>query len=382
MIDFSSYTQSSIQKDMLSQVPDELDKREGSIIQTSLGPVAWFLEGVYMDLAKVQSNANPTTAVGASLDEIVKGRGISRKQATSAIRQGTFNVAIPSGSQFKTINGADSLIFTSGLQISASGDSYIYELTCATPGEVGNNYTGALLPITAIAGLTSASIGTIITSGTDEEADDTLRARYLATFAVQASGGNIAAYRTAILAINGVGAVQIYPAWQGGGTVLCSILDDDLEPALPVLVQTVQEAICPSEDGSGTPSPNGYGMANIGAAVTITTGTALTLDITCDIEFVSNLQNGVEVYQSRIEEQIQKYISSVNVTWGNPLKSQTISYPLTIYISRIIYSILEIEDIVNVTNVKINGSSGDLTLTETAELQQVPILGTVVINGG
>lgn len=380
-VDLSGYTQQAIQESMLSQVDPDIDTRQGSIIQTALGPVSWYLEGTYLTLNQVQQNSNPETAVGDALDLIVITRGITRKAATPAVRQGTFNVQIPSGSQFKTINGADSLIFTSGDLVSSDDGSYVYQLTCNTPGSAGNNYTGAILPITAISGLTSATIGTVITAGTDEETDTALRARYFATFDVASFGGNIASYRNEILAMDGVGAVQVYPAWNGGGTVLCSILGDDLKPALPATVEAVQNAICPSEGGGSTPSPNGYGLAPIGAAVTITTATELTLNISCDIEFVATLQNGVGVYQSQIEQQIQAYLDEVNATWGNALKSQTVSYPVTVYISRIIYSILQISEIVNVTNVQINGSSGDLTLTETAQLQQVPVLGTVTING-
>ena len=163
--------------------------------------------------------------------------------------------------------------------------------------------------------------------------------------------------------------------------MLCSILGDDLKPALPATVKEVQNYICPPEDGEASPSPNGYGMAPIGAVVTITTGTELTLDITCKIEFAESVQNGVETYQQEIEQKIQEYIDQVNSDWGNPLISQSVSYPLTVYVSRISYAILQISAVVNVTNVQINGSSADLHLTETAQLQQVAVLGEVVING-
>lgn len=381
MVDLSGYTQKEIEKSMLEQVDPTLDTREGSMIQTALGPVAWSLEGTYMTLGQIQDNSNPVTAVGEALDLIVVTRGISRNPARAAVRQGTFNISIPAGSTFKTINGADSLIFTSGNLVSEEAGNYIYELTCNTPGTGGNSYTGPILPVSAIAGLTSASIGTIITAGTDEETDDALRARYFASFGAQAFGGNIAAYRQAILAINGVGAVQVYPAWKGGGTVLCSILGTDLKSALPAIVKEVQEIICPSEDGGNTPSPKGYGMAPIGAAATITTATELTLNITCNIQFEITVQNGVETYQAAIEQHIEDYLHEVCETWGNPLKSYTVSYPVMVYIARIIYAVLQIPQVVNMTNVLVNGSSEDLILTETAELQQVPVLGTVVING-
>ena len=380
MLDLSGYTQKEIEKAMLGQVDPNLDTREGSIIQTAIGPIAWYLEGTYMTLNQIQETSNPVTAVGEALDLIVVTRGITRNAARAAVRQGTFNVEIPAGSTFKTINGADSLIFVSGNLISHDAD-YIYELTCETPGVGGNSYTGPVLPVSAIAGLTSASIGTIITAGTDEETDEALRARYFASFGAQAFGGNIAAYRQAILAINGVGAVQVYPAWKGGGTVLCSILGADLKPALPAVVSEVQEIICPSEDGGNTPSPDGYGMAPIGAAVTITTATELTLNITCNIQFEGSVQDGVATYQTEIEEKIAEYLHEVCGTWGEPLKTYTVSYPVMVYVARIIYAVLQISSVVNMTNVLINGSPNDLELTETAELQQIPVLGTVVING-
>ena len=70
MIDFSGYTRKAIQEDMLGQVPDDLDKRQGSMIQTAIGPVAWYLEGTYMILDQIQTNSNPQTAVGEALDLI------------------------------------------------------------------------------------------------------------------------------------------------------------------------------------------------------------------------------------------------------------------------------------------------------------------------
>ncbi len=382
MIDFSRYTAKAIEKEMLSQVPDTIDTREGSIIQTAIGPAAWYLEGVYMLLDKMQDNAYAETAVGDYLDLIVQERGIMRKPAVAAVRKAVFNVPVASGAQFKTINGMDSVIFVSGPLLSSGSGFYVYSMTCQIPGTIGNSYVGSLLPITAVAGLTSAILEEIIVAGTEEETDEALRIRYFETFNVEPFGGNIQSYRNAILAIEGVGAVQVYPAWRGGGTVLCSILGDDFKPAISSVVQTVQDIICPAVDDGNIPSSNGYGMAPIGAAVTIVTGAALTLNITCNIEFIGGIQNGAERYQTDVEQKIREYIDTVKRSWGKPLKSHTIDYTITVYVSRIIYAILTIDEIVNVTDVLINGSGEDLDLVETAELQQIPELGTVVINGG
>ena len=125
---------------------------------------------------------------------------------------------IPEGALFRTMNGDDSILFAAGDLISSAGGTYIYEMTCQTAGTIGNSYSGQILPVTSISGLTSASIGTIILEGTDTESDAALRVRYKATFETAPYGGNISEYRQAILAIPGVGGVQIYPsiltAWE------------------------------------------------------------------------------------------------------------------------------------------------------------------------
>ena len=379
MPDFSDFTTQNILEDMLTQVDDSFDKGEGSVIGSALGPAAWYLEGVYEELSQVQQNAYAPTAVGDSLDLITEGRGIIRKPATPAIRQGTFNIAIEAGSRFSTVNEEDSLIYDSGRLISGSGETWIYEMTCETPGAEGNSYTGELIPVTNIEGLTSATLGEVITPGEDEESDDALRARYEASFQTPAFGGNISAYRNQILAIQGVGAVQVYPAWQGGGTVLCSILAPDYTPASPTVVEQVQNIICPPAEGENTPSSLGFGFAPIGAAVTIKTAESVTVDISAKIETDPSSSSIASDYEPEITANIQAYIDNVNAGWGNMLKGFSIQYPVTIYIARIIAAIITVDGIVNVSNVTINGAANDLHLTETAQLQQVAVLGEVSI---
>jgi uncharacterized phage protein gp47/JayE len=379
MIDFSEYTKEYIEDQMLDQVDPDIDTREGSMVQTAVAPGAWFLEGVYLTLAQMQDNAYSQTATGDYLDMLAEGRGLSRKPATPAVRQGTFDAVIPPGSIFKTINGENSVNFVSGDLITQSNDLYIYELTCQTPGIIGNSYTGSILPVTAIAGLTEASIGTIITVGTDEETDTALRARYYASFEVAEFGGNIASYRNKILAISGVGAVQVYPAYNGGGTVLCSIVDTDYAPAQQALINTVQNIICPPEEGGNTPSPLGYGVAPIGAAVTITTAT----DVPMNVEFDITMETGIPfspTYQTAIEKAIGDYIKEAAQSWGTALITNDVSYSVIIYVSQIIAAILSVEGVANVTNLTLNSGTADITLTETSALQQIPSLGTVVVH--
>lgn len=381
MIDFSKKTYTNILAAQLSRIADTIDKREGSMIQTALGPESWYLEGLYLDLDSVQKNAYAETAGGKFLDMLVAERGIERKTATYAIKKGVFNRTVPVGSRFSALTGDGYLTYLVVEFMEQTETEYAYKMRCETAGEIGNNYTGQLIAIDYVTGLTSADLTELLSAGIEDETDDSLRERYLATFDVASFGGNIASYRNAILAIDGVGAVQIYPAWQGGGTVLCSVLDGNLSPAGSELINAVQNIVCPPEDSNTEPSANGYGIAPIGAVVTIGTGTELVLNISLTVQFLATVQNGEITFKSQIEEKIELYLETVRQSWGAMLKSQKIEYAVTVYVSRIIYAILDISEIVNVTNVTINGSASDVACVENSSLQQVPVLGTVTING-
>ena len=375
MIDLTEYTKEYIEEQMLDQVDPNIDTREGSLVQTAVAPGAWYLEGLYLLLGQMQDNAYVQTAVGSYLDQIAESRGITRKPATAAVRQGSFNMAIPVGSVFKTINGADSVNFESGDFITMVGTTYVYELTCQTPGTIGNSYTGPILPVTAINGLTEASIGTIITVGADEETDDALRARYIASFESASFGGSVASYRNTILEIPGVGAVQVYPAYNGGGSVLCSIVDSDFQPAQQALIDTVQGIICPPVNA---PSSLGFGVAPIGAEVTITTATSLNIDVACTITWEAGRGGSSDI--QAVEDAIDAYIKTAAQTWGQELVGYVVQYDVIVYHARVLAAILAVDGVVNVTGLTLNGSASDITCTETDALQEIPQMGTVTIS--
>lgn len=381
MIDFSDKTYGKILSRQLNRVPNTIDKREGSMIQTALGPESWYLEGLYLDLDAVQKNAYAETAGGEFLDLLVAERGIERKASAYAVKKGVFNRTVPVGSRFSALTGDGYLTYRVMEFIEQTETGYTYRMKCETAGQIGNHYTGQLIAIDYVTGLTFAELTELLSAGTEEETDDSLRERYMATFDVPTFGGNIASYRNAILAIDGVGEVQVYPAWKGGGSVLCSILDGNFRPAGKELVRTVQDIICPLDEEGDEPSSNGYGLAPIGAAVTVGTGTELELNITLSVQFLNTVPDGGSGYKSQIENKLEQYLKSVRQSWGTMVKSQKIEYAVTVYISRIIYAILDIPEVVNVTEVIINGSASDIVCMENFSVQQVPILGKVTVNG-
>ena len=376
MIDFTQETYQNILQAMLDRVPDTYDKRDTSPIPIALGPAAWAMEGFYLSLNQVQQAAFIQTAVGQSLDYLAVIGGLTRYPASAAVRLGVFNEAVSIGARFSTINGADSINFSVTAADTPEDPEegfYYYQLTAETPGSIGNEYTGSILPITAIPGLTSAQITDILVPGDDTETDDALRQRLITALNERPFGGNIAAYREAINAIDGVGAVQVYPTWNGGGTVKCSVLGADFLPASAELVENVQNAI--------DPPPNqglGLGMAPIGAQVTIVAPTALTVAVTATLTLSAGYDIGQ--VQQPIQGAIEAYLLSVRQSWATNVSSNSVQYEANVYLARVTAAIVGVTGVVNATNVTLNGGSADLTLTETGTTQQVPTLGTVTLS--
>lgn len=369
MTNFSNRTYQKIRTEMLARVPDTFDKRDTQPIPTAISPAAYVAEGLYIDLDQAKKQAFILTATGSSLDALSVFGGIMRLQATQAVALGIFNKEIPLGSRFSTINGAESIDFTATQSIGGNQ----YWLTADTVGEIGNGYTGPILPITAIPGLTSAQISRILIPGRDTEDDESFRERLIQALTERPFAGNIAAYRQAISAMEGVGGVQIYPTWNGGGTVKCSVLGADLRPASSELVKKIQAAIDPPP-GQGL----GLGMAPIGAQVTISAPTAVQINISARLV----LQHGYEIgqVQEPAEAALKAYLETVAVDWGDNISSTGVAYAANIYLSRIIAAIVAIPGVVNAFSVTINGNAEDLSLTETGALQQVPVLGTVSLS--
>lgn len=378
MINFDTQTYQNILQAMLDRVPDTYDKRDTAPIPTALGPAAWALEGFYLSLNQVQQQAFVQTASGDSLDMLSVIGGLTRYPASAAVRLGVFNAAVAIGARFSTINGENSINFIVTATDTPSDPTegfYYYQLTAETPGTIGNEYTGPILPITSIPGLTSAEITDILIPGDDTETDDELRQRLITALNERPFGGNIASYRSYVLGLDGVGAVQVYPTWNGGGTVKLSVLGADFLPASSELVESVQNAV--------DPPPNqglGLGMAPIGAQVTVVAPTELTVNVAATLTLASGYQIGQ--VQQPIEDAIEAYLLTVRQAWATNTSSTSVVYEANVYLARVTAAIVGVEGVVNATNVTLNGGTADLTLTENGTTQQVPTLGTVTLTAG
>lgn len=372
-IDVSTKSQELLRQLMLSLISDNVDKREGSLINAAISPMAYVLSLFYYDLEEIVNQTFVSTATGEYLEMRCAERGLTRNTETAAIRRGKFNMAIDIGSEF-TATGSPELVYTVTEYIEKDNAFYYYKMVCNTKGSVGNGYTGELTSNSYISGLTTAVITDILAAGEDTETDDSLRQRYYDSLSNKSFGGNIASYKEAVNGITGVGGCQLYPIWNGGGTLKIVVITSDYGIPSDELINTIQMNICPPVAPDTTPSIYGYGVAPIGAMVTITKPTRRDINVTADLTLNVNLQES-DIINS-IKTKIESYMLTKRQAWATDYGTSDIKYNLFIFLSEIISLIMSAEGVINCQNVKLNDEVNDITLTENQDLQELPFLGS------
>jgi uncharacterized phage protein gp47/JayE len=373
------YTFKYLMESALDNVPDNLDKREGSIIYDALAPACYELAEYYMELKKILENTFASTAGNEYLDLRAAEQGLKRYAASYAVKRGDFLTSsgnpavIPIGSRFSVISDTLNLnyeVTEAYLDEFGAVVPGAYRMTCEEIGTQGNSYTGPLIPITFIPNLKTATLSDLLVPARDEETDDELRDRYFLTVNDKPFGGNLAQYDEVLKGIDGVGEVQIYPVWNGGGSVKLSVIDAEYNIITNDFITTLQNMIDP------TPQGTGLGLAPIGHTVTVTTPTEKIIDITATVV----LESGYTLGQVTplIEEAIESYLLGLREIWG--IADDLNNYALAVYIARINAAVLGVAGIANITGTTINGLASDLTLTQNATTQELPVLGTVIVS--
>lgn len=352
-------TSKQILQRLLERVPNNLDKREGSIIYSSFAPIALELAQLYADLEVEYNLSFADTATGEYLTRRTSEFGVNRKLATKAIRQGEFFDS--SNNHFNVPVGSRYSIESLNYKVIEYRSNGIYSLECEAVGAVGNTLFGQMLPIEFIQGLSRAELTDVLIPGEDEETDEALRRRYFDAINEPAFGGNVADYKQKINSIDGVGSTKVFPVWNGGGTVKCTIIGADYNSPSNTLVEQVQTIIDP-EVNSG----EGIGIAPIGHEVTITGA----IEVPINIETTLTLSSGTAIgqIQQPVEDIINFYLLELRQSWAN--QNQII-----VRASQIDSKILSIEGIEDIANTILNGLDSNITLGT----EEIPTLGTVVL---
>lgn len=376
------YTYDYILTEALSKVPDNVDKREGSIIRDALSPCCYEAAKHILYLADIIEQTYIETANGLWLDGRVIEGGVTRDPATYAKKLGVFKTQLDEpcqisiGQSFSTVG--DTILNYTAVQVYVNEDGDVvpgsYIMQCNTVGSVGNSYIGRIVPNNYIEKLASAEITTLLYPGEEEESDDSLRERFLANLIKTAFGGNIAQYRQWAKEIPGIGGVQVYPVWAGGGTVKLSIIDTDYNSCSSEFCQTILEKFDPENSGGETGL--GLGIAPIGHKVTVSTPLPRTINVSGKITLLPGYK--LETLLPQIKLALEEYLLSLRQAWEN--SDDENNYSVIVYLGRINFAILNVKGVSSAYELQLNGTDTDIRLTETSSLQEIPVLGTVSLD--
>lgn len=357
---------------MLDEIPDNIDKREGSIVYDAIAPCAMVMAERSIDMINYLKQSHIKTATGEFLDYFANDKGTSREQATYAkvvasITDENNNIvtSVEVGDIYDSM-GSDSILY----HVISSNPDGTYNLMADVAGSSANLYTGQILPVTPNESVNLATITSVYAPAKDSESDDSLRERLTSPNIYISYGGNITDYQKMIAGIDDVGEVQVYPAFNGGGTVKLVILDNDYNVANAKLISEVKNVIDP-DDNSGL----GYGLAPIGHKVTVTTPEVLNINVTANV--VSDGKIDKTTLNNNIKRNLSAYFETLKRSWA---KSDNNHYSMTIYRSQILAIILQTDHVVNAELPLLNGQEEDINLIFDNDKSQLPALKDVIIN--
>ena len=352
---FEEYNFENLMERMLSNVPENLDKREGSIIWDALAPVALELSNFYINLDMVLDECFADTASYYYLIKRAAERGLYPKEATKTIlkmKVTPLECEVLVGTRFNL----DMLNYIVLEKI----ENGVYRVECEEEGIIGNQQLGTLIPLEYVDGLENATLTEVLVPGEEEEDEEVFRERYFESFQSKAFGGNIADYKEQIKKMDGIGGVKVYPAWNGGGTVKAVLISSEYKAPSSDLIEQVQKEIDPT-DHSG----EGIGLAPIGHIVTIFGVKGIPIHVSAKITY----QNGMtfEILKNSIEDAIDGYLASLSLQWEHEIN-------LVVRVSQMEALLLNIDGVIDVENTKLNEKAENFILGP----DEIPVRGEIV----
>jgi uncharacterized phage protein gp47/JayE len=365
---FEDQTYEAIMKRCLARVPNTFDKRQGAIIWDALGPACAELAQMYIELDHILLITFAETSYGEWLEKRCSEMGIHREPAAYAVRLGLFYdssgtnqepVDIPIGSRWNL----EDLNYTSDKRLEKGR----YEMICETPGIVGNQLFGALIPMETVPDVGYAVMADVLVPGEDEESDERLYYRYEEAVNTTPYGGNIDDYRQKVRKMEGVGDCKVIPVWNGGGTVKVILIAADWSQPSENLIARVQEELDPVPENQ-----QGRGVAPIGHWVTVEGCEPVVIDVTMELVMRPG-STTIGMIEMDVIEIIQGYLLELRKEWSD----LSPGYATVVRFNQIENRVMDIREILDITNTQINGITGNIALAE----NQIPVIREVVLFG-
>ena len=228
------------------------------------------------------------------------------------------------------------------------------KVKCEVAGEIGNTPISTITQFPkSLTGINTVTNETAVTNGYDEEGRDSLLERYYLQIRQPSTSGNINDYIRWATEVSGVGAVKVKPTWAGGGTVKIVILDTNKDIATQELMDSTSANIilqCP-----------------IGANITVTTATELTINVACKITLTKDYILAQAI--TDITKNISAYFKDTAFVDSNIYYAK---------IGNLIFNSVGVNN-VDYSTFNLNNAKNDIILIDTNLETQIAKLGTLTI---
>lgn len=336
----------------MEEMPDGLDTSEGSLIYHACAKQSARLEEAYIELSRVADNLYPDTADKEHLILFGQEKGIYIEEATAAEFEGKFNVPVEIGTGF---SGDDfNYIVTDVI----NEETNTYRLECEDAGSEPNRWLGELMCLDDVEGLEEAELTKLIVEGKDEEDEESYRMRLLESFEIKPFAGNREYYIKEISAMDGVGGVKVYR--RTGSTISVVIISETFEKPSENLIEDVQTQVDPVQN-----SGEGIGIAPIGHSVIVTGVEEAVVNVSATVIFDTGYS--YDGLKTQIENAVENYMLTLRKTWNN-------TNEIIVRKAGIENEIYDITGILDVSNVLLNGETGNIMLQQNV----IPVKGAVV----
>ena len=336
MYDSSDKRYSEILDDMLAEVPDHIDKRDNtSFMFMALAPVAKAIYDVHLSCLWTLNQMFLQTQDSAFLLLNAEQYNIYPYPANQATVMGEFDVQVPIGSEFHT--EAEQIAFTVIKFIKTENEKFYYELDSTIKSPDANIESGRLIPDDYIPDLTHSRVVELLIPGRTVENIEAFRTRFANERKQNIFGWNSDQYNSEVKKIKGVGQVRTehhQPTFAGDYDVAVHILNSDNKTPTQALVDVVSDFLLNNTPFTHFPKVFGTQSDNVSVEVKITIDPMYAFGV-------------IEI---QAKEKIEELIESINSRW------EFANRPLVLRVAQITAVLFEIDGVVDVPEVKINGS--------------------------
>jgi uncharacterized phage protein gp47/JayE len=348
---FEEKTWDVIRDEMLDNVRDDVDKREGSVAYDLLAATAIEGELLYTELDALYMYGFIDTSQGQWVDLRAGELGLTRKPAEVATGQVTFtysqDITIPAGTRLTT-GGDEPIYFVTTEPAELVNGTATVAAEAEEGGAAGNVAAGRIVALADdedYADVVSVTNSAPFSGGVDEETDEELIERYKERVSKPATSGNVYQYEQWAKEITGIAQVRVYPVWNGPGTVKVVLVSSEGRAPSADKVQEVADYI--------------ESLRPIGADVTYIGCAERPIDVTATL----TLQAGTDV--SAVQ---QAYIDALTAMFKDAAFTDSM-----VRYSRLADLILNQNGVIDYADLTINGGTSNIVLGD----DEVAVVGTV-----